>query len=368
MLSGLLFLGCFLYGSVDVIAGRLDSAAQLAADAAFYRLGGAKTAGDAASSESFEAEEALRIERKPLSALALREESSAPPQQFSEVSEPSESAESRAAESEPLPQLPEIPQQDHGPDDFSEMTLSGGSDFGGLSIKSDPQAEAVDFAALLDQTPAIGPCEDGAPCVLIYHTHTCESYATDEDDAARSEDQSRGVAAVGEVAAQVLRSYGIGVIHDTTVYDTTYAGSYARSEAGAREILAQYPSITVTIDLHRDSLRTASGERIRPTASVRGRKAAQIMILAGCDPDGELGFPDWRENLVFALRLQQNLQFLGEDLPRPLYYCNRVYNMNLTKASLLIEVGTDGNYLDEALRSGELLGEALAQVILSAAQ
>ena len=365
MLSGLVFLGCFLYGSADVIAGRLDSAAQLAADAAFYRLGGAGPAGDAAASERSETEEALRIERKPLSALALREESYAPLPQLPEESEPSEGG---AAESEPLPQLPEIPQQEHGPDDFSEMTLSGGSEVCGLSIKSDPQAETVDFEALLDRTPAIGPYGDGAPCVLIYHTHTCESYATDEDDAARSEDQSRGVAAVGEVAAQVLRSYGIGVIHDTSVYDTTYAGSYARSEAGAREILAQHPSITVTIDLHRDSLRTASGERIRPTASVRGRKAAQIMVLAGCDPDGELGFPDWRENLVFALRLQQNLQSLGEDLPRPLYYCNRVYNMNLTKASLLVEVGTDGNYLDEALRSGELLGEALAQVILSAAQ
>ena len=48
---------------------------------------------------------------------------------------------------------------------------------------------------------------------------------------------------------------------------------------------------------------------------------------------------------------------------RPLNFGQFTYNMNVNSGSLLLEVGTDANTLDEALRSGKMLGNALSRVL-----
>jgi len=248
--------------------------------------------------------------------------------------------------------------------DAAEMTLSGGSEYAGISIKIGDDTQEVDFEKELNSPLNIKTTADGKPTVLLYHTHTCECYASNNDDEVRSTDNKRNVVAVGEAIKKVLESYGIGVIHDTTIYDTTYNGSYYRSEEGVLKILEENPQIEITIDIHRDSLLTAEGEKIRPITTIDGKRAAQIMIISGCDPDGSLGFPNWRENLRFALHLQKRMTDISPSLLRPLYYCNRVYNMYLTNASILVEFGTDANYPNEAVYAGKLFGEALAKEIL----
>ena len=50
-------------------------------------------------------------------------------------------------------------------------------------------------------------------------------------------------------------------------------------------------------------------------------------------------------------------------MTRPMYFGEVKYNMNLTHGSVLIEVGTDMNTLDEAVYSGSLLGDVLAKVL-----
>ena len=87
------------------------------------------------------------------------------------------------------------------------------------------------------------------------------------------------------------------------------------------------------------------------------------MIISGCDDDGTLDFPDWEYNLRFAMRIQRALTERCPALARPLYFCPRKYNEHMTHGSLLIEIGTDMNTLEEALYSGKLLGDALASVL-----
>jgi stage II sporulation protein P len=110
--------------------------------------------------------------------------------------------------------------------------------------------------------------------------------------------------------------------------------------------------------MHRDD-----GTRLKSTMLVGGKKAAQMMVLAGCDDDGTLGFPNWECNLRLALRLQNVLSTNYPGLARPLDFCARRYNEDMTKGSLLIEIGTDANTLDESKYTGNLLGQALAQVL-----
>ena len=118
------------------------------------------------------------------------------------------------------------------------------------------------------------------------------------------------------------------------------------------------------IDFHRDSLGYGGEDgKIKPTFEVGGKKAAQIMIMSGYDPTGDYDFAHWEENLRLALRIDQKAEELYPGMTRPIYFGDFAYNMNINSGSLLIEVGTEVNTLEEACRTGELLGNVLAQVL-----
>ena len=119
------------------------------------------------------------------------------------------------------------------------------------------------------------------------------------------------------------------------------------------------------LDIHRDAIYRSSANRLKPTAVINGRKAAQMMVIASACDSSSQPHPNWPENLRLALRLQSALHTQYEGIVRPLYLVDSRYNQHLTKGSLLIEVGTDGNTVEEASYSGQILGKTLAQVLNS---
>lgn len=244
---------------------------------------------------------------------------------------------------------------------------SGNMSFGNVVICNTTPYEP-DIAALLEADLPFTPEDNHTVQVLIYHTHTCESYI-DTDDGVyyddfypRSTDGSQGVIAVGDRIADALKKRGIGVVHDTTLHDyPSYEGSYGRSWDTISAYREKYPGIKVTIDVHRDSMTNDSGTKYKPTFTYNGQKAAQIMIMTGYD-EGDR-FPFWDENLIFALQLQDRCESKYPGMTRPLEFGEFVYNMNFNNGSLLIEFGTDANTVQEACRSGEYLGDALSELL-----
>lgn len=207
------------------------------------------------------------------------------------------------------------------------------------------------------------------PQVLIVHTHTTESYEPyerdyyDEEFPFRTRDSSHNMTAVGAVLAQILADNGISVLHDGTVHDyPAYTGAYDRSEATIRAALEQYPSIKIVIDLHRDAISSADGSRTAPVAMINGKNAAQLMIIAGCD-DGRFNMPNYMENFRLAALLQNSTELKYPGLARAVLFDYRNYNQHITTGSLLIEVGTHANSLDEALYTAQLLGESMAAAL-----
>ncbi len=116
------------------------------------------------------------------------------------------------------------------------------------------------------------------------------------------------------------------------------------------------------LDIHRDGIEREDGTRLSPVAEINGKKAAQIMIISGCD-DGTMNMPDYLKNFHFASHLQSKLESNYKGLTRPVLFDYRFYNQDLTTGSLLIEVGSHGNSLDQVKYSGELIGKVLAQII-----
>lgn len=207
--------------------------------------------------------------------------------------------------------------------------------------------------------------------VLIVHTHTSESYLAYDSGYyhksfyPRSEDSEKNMTRVGRAIAEGLEAQGIGVIHAAEVHDNpAYDGAYSRSYDTIQKYLALYPDIKVVLDIHRDSISYSSGGgKTKPTFTYNGQKAAQIMIMAGYDPDGYYNFPFWEDNLTFALKLQNACEEMYPGMTRPLYFGNFAYNMNVNNGSLLIEIGTDVNTLAEAVYTGKLLSNVLAKVL-----
>lgn len=247
------------------------------------------------------------------------------------------------------------------PGNILETSLAtGGIQYQNIWVKNSNQNHSIDVAEELQKQPAVKIKKNAEPQVLIYHTHTTEAFLGDT----RTTDKSRSVCAVGDEIEKQLKAAGIGVIHDTTYHDyPAYNGSYDRSVVTMANYLKKYPSIQVTLDIHRDAMSRSDGTQLKPTATVAGKKAAQIMIISGCDDTGDLGFPNWEYNLRLAVRLQKSLSDLYPGLARPLDFCARRYNENMTKGSLLVEFGTNTNTLDEAKYSGELFGKSLAAVL-----
>lgn len=204
------------------------------------------------------------------------------------------------------------------------------------------------------------------PQVLIMHTHTTESYEMteksyfDSEYTSRSSDPANGVVAVGAAIAEELSAAGISVIHDGTIHDEQYTGAYARSLETVEKILEEYPSIKIVLDIHRDAIED-NGSRVSAVTEINGRKAAQVMIISAAD-DGTYGIPDYLENFHFACAFQQALELNYPTLTRPVLFQYCHYNQHTTTGSLLIEIGSHGNTVEQAVYSGHLVGKALSSL------
>lgn len=270
--------------------------------------------------------------------------------------------------------IPEIPEENRGKvTEICYFAEPGGVyiPFGKALIRNCTKLSTGKIEAMLgkEHSLSLSTGDPSLPQVLVYHTHATESFEPDGNgyfdlsEDWRSTDPDENMIAVGDVLTSVLTEKGIGVIHSGTMHDDPgYTGSYQRSAATVSTVLDENPGIKVCLDLHRDAIEPSEKEIIRPAVLINGKKAAQIMIIAGCD-DGSMNMPDYAENLRFAAALGDKLEELFPGICRPILFDYRKYNMDLSPGLLLIEIGATGNTLDEAKYSAELLGIALAELL-----
>ena len=206
--------------------------------------------------------------------------------------------------------------------------------------------------------------DPSVPQILIYHTHSQETYA---DYAAGNKKAT--VVELGNRLTALLEEKGYQVLHDTTSYDMA-AGKLDRNHAynyaldGIMGILQKYPSIQVVLDLHRDGVK----ESLHMVRTVNGKATAPIMFFNGMSqtPEGEIEYlknPYKTENLAFSLQMQLLAEEEYPDLTRKIFLKGLRYNLHVRPRSALIEVGAQTNTLEEALNAMEPLADLLDQVL-----
>lgn len=228
-----------------------------------------------------------------------------------------------------------------------------------------PESAPADTAALLEKDISF-PDLTG-PKVLIYSTHTTESYTQrggDYEESApyRTLDERYNMLSLGALLEGELENRGIEVLRDETLHDyPSYNAAYSHARKAVTQYLKDNPSLALVIDLHRDAGETAAGQ-LRPLANVADAPAAQLMVVVGTDARG-LAHPNWRENLSLGLKLQALLERLSPGLTRPTCLRPQRFNQDLSPGCLLIEVGGAGNTRAEAMASAPILGEAIAELL-----
>ena len=207
--------------------------------------------------------------------------------------------------------------------------------------------------------------DDSGPQVLIVHTHTTECYSGDAmpGETERTTDTKKSVVEVGDVIAETLENYGISVYHDETFHDyPSYQGAYTRELATVTKIMEENPSIKIVLDVHRDAFVYEDGTRLRVVNENADVPTAQVMLVSGTDSMG-LYDPEWRENLKFAAKIQNAAQMMYPGLMRPIDLRTERFNLHMTTGSLILEVGSNGNTLEEAKNAGHNVARAIAAVL-----
>lgn len=182
--------------------------------------------------------------------------------------------------------------------------------------------------------------------VLIYHTHTSESYMeTKGEDGYRSQDENLNVVAIGEVLKSNLEAKKFNVDHSKQKHDTpSYNGAYSASLNTALK-LCQNKKYDLIFDVHRDAL--AGNQNFRPTVNINDEISAKLMFVVGTNVSG-LKHDEWIKNLKLALLIQNIANEMYPGLFRDLTLSKSRYNQQLAEGALIIEVGASGNTLDEA--------------------
>lgn len=203
------------------------------------------------------------------------------------------------------------------------------------------------------------------PKILIYHTHTTEAYTQTEENtyvqtsAFRTREADKSVVAVGEALAQCLReTYGFSVIHDCTDHEPPrLATAYSRSEITMKKYLAEYPSLLLFIDLHRDASSNTTDYVL-----VDGVPTARLMFVVGRG-DNYTEKPDFESNYALAQAITDNLLKRAAALARPVRVKPGRYNQHVGEHCLLVEVGHNANTLEQALAAVKPLAEAIALAV-----
>ena len=217
----------------------------------------------------------------------------------------------------------------------------------------------IDFASLLNSDIVLTKKSDK---ILLYNTHTSESYSNSEKykfeytGTMRTTDANYNMIVIAKELSKNLTQKGFECVQNTTPHDYgTYTSAYAKSRVTVQNALTQINGAGIMIDVHRDA---AGDLSYRPVANINGVQVAQVMLVMGV---GTSSVPNenWEENLKLALKLQQLADKVYPGLFRPMYIRNSVYNQDLNKYSLLMEFGATGNTIEEVMLSTRCIANLL---------
>lgn len=284
-------------------------------------------------------------------------------------------------------QIPIIAQIDKGEKDNTSNTQIAENRNANQNKNNEVASEASKESETNTSVTNVSNVDTGKPLILLYHTHTMESYVATLKNkyvAAygydRTNNPNYNMVRVGDSLTEYLtKDYGVSVLHDRTIHDYNYDQSYYNSSLSVKKYLEEYPSIKVTIDLHRDGYGSVmqpgvdtipvlsslpnQDYRKKYTMEINGQTVAKIMFIIGSRRTADMN-EDWKKNYEFAKQISDKLNELypGISLGIEIHQYAE-YNQHFSEKGILIELGSNYNTLEEALNSTPYLAKAIYLVL-----
>jgi stage II sporulation protein P len=284
-------------------------------------------------------------------------------------------------------QIPIIAQIDKGEKDNTSNTQVAENRNANQNKNNEVANEASKESETNTSVTNVSNVDTGKPLILLYHTHTMESYVATLKNkyvAAYGYDRTNNLnynmVRVGDSLTEYLtKDYGVSVLHDRTIHDYNYDQSYYNSSLSVKKYLEEYPSIKVTIDLHRDGYGSVmqpgvdtipvlsslpnQDYRKKYTMEINGQTVAKIMFIIGSRRTADMN-EDWKKNYEFAKQISDKLNELypGISLGIEIHQYAE-YNQHFSEKGILIELGSNYNTLEEALNSTPYLAKAIYLVL-----
>ena len=196
----------------------------------------------------------------------------------------------------------------------------------------------------------------GDPQVIIYHTHSTESYMPYDESNYHREEEEGTVRDVGNVLEKELKKKGINVIHDKTLHDRpSYNESYNRSLETIQTLTKKYPTAKYVIDLHRDAAAASATEG--KYIEIDGKRVAKFSMVVGKQND------NYTELYAFAKKISEKSEKLYKGYGGAIIEQNYKYNEFVSDRALLLEIGNNKNTIGETRLCAVYFAEVLAEII-----
>lgn len=208
------------------------------------------------------------------------------------------------------------------------------------------QVELIKKIQLTLDFPEVWPVQTmvGSTTLAIYHSHTDETYVPADGTAAK---KGQGkILEIGETFAEKLRQKNYLVIHDQTLHDPHDANAYLRSRRTVFKLLKEQPN--ALFDMHRDSAPIEGY-----LTKINGQESAKILLVVGRSNPQEPATLEYAKTIKSA----SDSQYKG--LIRGIFIAHGDYNQDLSPQSILVEVGTQYNTLEQANQAVALFADVV---------
>ena len=276
------------------------------------------------------------------------------------VTEPPAEEETATAAAQVVP----VPEIDLAPEKLADYDYLM-NHFFIVDSATETTAEQINAAQFLAEDLTL-PKEAGLPQILIYHSHSQETFCDSREG--KVEDTIVGV---GDYLTKLLsETYGYQVMHVTEKFDLAggeldRSKAYDYARAWLEPVLKENPSIQVVIDLHRDGV----PDDRRLVTEINGKETAQLLFYNGLSHtinSGDLSYlpnPYIQDNLAFSFQLEYQAALYYPELYRGIYLAGPRYNLHLRPRALLLEAGAQTNTVQEVKNAMEPFADILDRVL-----
>ena len=194
------------------------------------------------------------------------------------------------------------------------------------------------------------------PIIYIYNSHQHETYDGDPNN-------KSDVIMVSKLLKEKLKENNIdSVVEESSVMDfinasgISYNKFYGTTRIFIENIKKEYPNIKYFIDVHRDGV-----EKNLSTITIDEKNYAKLLFVIASSN------PNYLDNESEAKKISDKVNQKYNGLSRGIFHRNdgtpNLYNQDISRYALLIEVGANENTTDEVKNTVEVLGNAISEYI-----